>query len=82
MAKKAKIGGRGKEPQRQAPRKFVVRRADGDKFGAYCMTTGRLISLCYSEYEARKRAGKKGWSESHADLGGVEHRGSADTGGW
>ncbi len=81
MANKAKIGGRGKEPQIHVLRKFVVRRADDDKFGAYCMTTGRLISLCDSEYEARKRAGKKGWSESQAYQGSSGGR-PVPQGGW
>ena len=65
---KAKIGGRNKVVQKAAPRLFVIR-PDGLLFGAYCMTTGRLISLCETAYLARKRAGKKGWIESDADLG-------------
>lgn len=68
MAKKAKVGGRNKVVEKAAPRLFVIRR-EGAMFGAYCMTTGRLISLRETAYDARKRAGKKGWSESEADQG-------------
>lgn len=68
MAKKAKMGGRNKVVQKTVPRLFVIR-PEGAMFGAYCMTTGKLISLCDNAHLARKRAGKKGWSESQADQG-------------
>ncbi len=65
---KAKIGGRTKVVEKAAPRVFFIR-SEGKKFGAYCTTTGRLISLCDTTHDARKRAGKKGWSESGVALG-------------
>ncbi len=67
MSNKAKIGGRSKVVQHAAARVFVIR-PDGELFGAYCITTGRLISLCHTAHLARKRAGKKGWGESVVEL--------------
>jgi len=60
MANKAKIGGRDRVFQQQARRLFFIK-PEGARFGAYCIDTGRLISLRDTEYDAKKRAGKRGW---------------------
>ena len=68
MSNKAKIGGRNKVVQKAVSRAYIVREWEGG-FNCVCASTGRLIASGITAYDAKKRAGKRGWSEFDADLG-------------
>ncbi len=59
---KAKVGGRNKVVQKAANRTFRVVEV-GSVFECLCATTGRKIASGFTEHDARKRAGKRGWVE-------------------
>lgn len=50
--------------QTHDPRIFDVKKMQDGLYGCFCIKTGRLVASGINLYDAKRRAGKRGWSEN------------------